>query len=142
MTIFYRGHCVRITHQVLEIRCPFPRSFAIRDLRHVQVAERATDPPVLSAVRLGSTGVAGATAVTVGVGWPALDSSPPLALVALGLLALSAAVSGACWGVRRIRYELIAVCRDRPVLLFRSSDTRVFGQVTRALARAIEARGG
>lgn len=139
MTIFYRGHCVRITHKVIEVWCPIHQSFAIRDLSHVQVAEWATNPPMIDAVRIGSTGAAGATAVAVGVGWPALDTSPLLALAALGLLALSVAVSGACWQVRRTQYELVAVCHDRPVLLYRSSNARVFGQVKRALLRAIEA---
>lgn len=138
MTIFYRGPCVRITHEVIEVRCPIQQSFALRDLSHVRVAERSTEPAMLGMVRTGSTGVAGATAVAAGVGWPAFASSPALALATLGILAVSIAVSGACWRVRRTQQELVAICDGRPVLLYRSPDARTFGQVTRALLRALE----
>lgn len=44
------------------------------------------------------------------------------------------------WRLRPSVYELWATYRNVLVLLFRASDSRVFGQVSRGLMRALEAR--
>jgi hypothetical protein len=140
MTVFYRGPGVRITHARFEVWSPTYRWFAIRDLRQVQVVERLVDPAPVGPVRAGSTGVAGAAAVAVAVG-SQTTAPPALALALLALLAGSVAVSGACWRVRRVRQELVAVHRGRLVRLYRGTDPRTFGQVRRALTRALEQAG-
>jgi hypothetical protein len=138
MTIFYRGPCVRITHKVFETRCPTYRSFLIAELRDVRVMERAADPPAaVNSARAGSTGVAGAMAVAIALGyaggWQALTM---LGLVVL--LIVSMAVSGACWWISSTEHELVAVYRGELVTLHHSPDAEEFGQVSRALMRAIE----
>lgn len=141
MTTFYRGPHARITHEVLEIRYPWYRRFDIHDLSQLRVIEQVADPRVVSTVRAGSTGIAGATtvAVTVGAagGWPAFQS-PGVAAATILLLIASIVVSGACWRLRAVEYELAAVYRGRPVRLYRSTDSQTFDQVKRALQRALE----
>lgn len=142
MTIFYRGDGVRITHRVFEVWRPVFRSFALWDLTGVRSVERAVDPPALvSSVRHGSTGIAGATAVVAAIGWTEgwqAAESPVVAVALLSLLAVSVAVSGACWRITAVEQELVAAYRGAPVSLYRSTDTRAFGQVRRALIRALE----
>jgi hypothetical protein len=142
MTIFYRGPCIIITHKVLETRCPTRQVFLLRDLCFVQVFEReAGAGAAVSSARVSSTGVAGAAAVALALGWtegwPSFDS-PVVALATIGLLIVSVGVSGACWRIRPIELELAAVYHDRPVCLLRTTDTQTFGQVKRALVRALE----
>jgi hypothetical protein len=142
MTLFYRGSDARITHEVIEIWCPTYRRFVLRDLTSVWVLEGPGRIPLaLLAVRNGSSGMAGAVAVAAALawaeGWSALESpGPALALVVL--LGTSAAVAGACWRAQPVERELMACYRDRPVRLYRSADARTFGQVQRALVRALE----
>lgn len=142
MTVFYRGPCARITHEVLEVWCPTYRWFAIRDLSHVYTVEQATDPPPpIDSIKTGSTGVAGASALVIALGWATdwrtLDS-PVLVLATLALLAVSIAVSGACWRIRASDYQLSAIYRGQPVRVYQTTDARTFGQVRRALLRALE----
>jgi hypothetical protein len=145
MTIFYRGPCVRITHKVFETLCPTYQAFALRDIFFVEVVERAAEPasPV-STLRTGSSGVAGATAVVVALGWTQGWSTfdrPVAALATISLLVVSVAVAGACWRIRPVELELAAIYRDQPVSLYRTTDAQTFGQVSRALVRALENLG-
>lgn len=145
MTIFYRGPCVQITHEVFETRCPVYQSFYLGDLWWVRVIEREAEPPAaVSSAKIGSTSVAGATAVIVALGWTqgwAAFDQPVVGLGTIVLLVVSVAVSGACLRVRPVELELAAVYRDQPVCLFRSTDGQTFGQVRRALLRALEQFG-
>lgn len=145
MTVFYRGPCALITHKVFETRCPVYQSFDLCDLYLVHVVERTAEPPAaVSSARVGSTGVAGATAVVLALGWtegwPTFDQ-PMVGLGTIALLVISVAVSGACWRVQPIELELAAVYHDQPVSLFRTTDEQTFGQVKRALLRALESVG-
>jgi hypothetical protein len=145
MTVFYRGPCALITHKVFETRCPVYQSFDLCDLYLVQVVERTAQPPAtVSSARVGSTGVAGATAVALALGWtegwPTFDQ-PVVGLATLALLVVSVAVSGACWRVRPVQLELAAIYHDRPVSLFQTTNELTFGQVKRALLRALESLG-
>lgn len=145
MTVFYRGPCVRITHEVFETRCPRYRSYCIADLRAVAVLELTADPPpAVASARVGSTGMAGAVAVAIAIGqtegWEATHASPTM-LGLIVLLIASLVTSGACWLVRPVEQELVAEYHGVPVSLFRTADPRAFGQVRRALLRAIEALG-
>lgn len=141
MTTFYRGPHLRITDQELEVRSPWLRRFAIRDLSELRVIEQETSLPAIGAVRAGSTGIAGAAAVAVAVGatggWPAFQT-PIVAVAMTVLLVASVVVSGACWRLRAVEYELVAYYRGQPVRLYRSSDSRAFDQVKRGLLRALE----
>jgi hypothetical protein len=142
MPIFYRGPCVLITHKVFETRCPVHRSYFLDELYQVCVVKWTVDPSaVIGSVRIGSSSVAGATAIALALSqvdnWQALAS--PLATAAMAvLLIVSVAVSGACWRVNAVEHELAAVYRGQPVSLYRSPDLREFGQVKRALVRALE----
>lgn len=142
MTIFYRGDGVRITHRVFEVWCPVFRSFALWDLTGVRIVERVVDPPALvSSVRRGSAGTAGATAIVAAIGWTEgwqAVEQPVAAVALLALLAVSVAVSGACWRITAVEQELVAAYRGAPVSLYRSRDARTFDQVRRALIRAFE----
>jgi hypothetical protein len=67
--------------------------------------------------------------------------SPPTSFGALAVLAVSSLVSGACWRNRGHQHELWAVHRGQWVCLFQTPDAHLFGQVSRALRRAIEQCG-
>jgi hypothetical protein len=141
MTIFYRGPCVRITHKVFETRCPIHRSFPLASLRRVRVVERVTDSQTLTSARVSSTGAAGAVAVAIVLGrtegWEAFDS--PITMLGMVLLLIvSVAVSGACWWVDSAELALVALYRGQPVILYASTDPQEFGQVRRALMRALQ----
>ena len=147
MTVFYQGPCAHITHEVFEARYPHYRCFKIRDIRHLYLARRATQPGASdrAQIRAGSAGLAGAAAVAAAVGWPALSatSMPAIAAGALAtiliLIAVSSFAFAACVRVPPTRvHELWAVYRGRMTCLFDTTDERVFGQVKRALVRAME----
>jgi hypothetical protein len=132
MTVYYRGPCARVTHEMFEVWCPRYRSIPIRELRDVRVVRGGSDPIVVR-----STSLAGAAAAAFAVSWPFFDT-PSTWIVGLGLVAASAAVSGACWRTRPRSYELWATVRTLQVPLFRTRDAQAFGQLQRALVRAME----
>jgi hypothetical protein len=141
MVVYYRGPYVRVTHELFEVLRPAYQAFVLRDLADLRVVEAEADRAAVAPLRSGSTGMAGAAAVVVALRWthdrPVFDS-PVLAVGLLVILLLSLAVLGTCWRMRRFQYELVAVYRDRVVTLFRTFDAREFGQVTRAVIRAIQ----
>jgi Family of unknown function (DUF6232) len=65
--------------------------------------------------------------------------APAAWLLAFPALLVPCAVGYACARRWPAQYELLATYRRRQVTLFTSRDEREFGQVTRALQRAIEA---
>lgn len=134
MTVYYRGPCVLITHQVFRVLHPRSRAYAIRDLSNVYVVEERG--PSLVPVTLGSSGLAGVAAVVVATS--GLDLPPLLAVAGGTLLLMTAALAGACVRIRAHRYELRALHRGALVVLFAATDEREFGQVKRALVRALE----
>jgi hypothetical protein len=147
MTVFYRGPGARITDEVFEARSPCHRRFVIRDIRHLYLTHRASGPDVSARAQLraGSAGVAGAAAVAAAVGWPALATTSVPSAVAAGfagaliLIAASSVTFAACVRVPSARvHELWAVYRGRMTCLFNTTDERTFGQVRRALVRALE----
>jgi hypothetical protein len=142
MTVFYQGRCACITHKVFETYYPSYQSFAISELAQVGVAQTpaGSDPGVLVQLKVGSSGLAVAAAIVAIMGKSVFDS-PPTSFGALAVLAVSALVSGACWRRRGHQHELWAVHRGQWVCLFHTPDIQVFGQVSRALCRAIEQCG-
>lgn len=154
MTVFYRGPCVHITHEVFQVRGPYQRKFAIRELSQVYVVQRAvqsgqTNRAVTHVRSAGLAGVAAVLAAVAAIGGPVLDE-PSMSLTALGVLALigvvialSWAASGTCLWIRPTRVlQLWAVYHGQHVCLFESTNAQAFGQVKRALVRAVEHLGG
>jgi hypothetical protein len=142
MTVFYQGRCACITHKVFETYSPSYQSFAISELAQVGVAQTpsGSESGVLVQLKVGSSGIAVAAAIVAVLGG-SIFGSPPTSFGALAVLAVSALVSGACWRSRGHQHELWAVHRGRWVCLFHTPDVHVFGQVSRALRRAIEQCG-
>jgi hypothetical protein len=149
MTVFYQGPCAYVTHEVFETHCPYVRRFMIRDIRHPYSVRRPARPttPDRTQLRAGSAGAAGAAALAAAAGWPVLNamSMPPIATAGLavtGVLVVVAAMALVAWmRVQPARvYELWAVYRGQMTCLFDTTDAREFGQVKRALVRAIEQR--
>jgi len=142
MVVFYRGPCVRITHEVFETWCPTYRSFALRALRGLSVVEHtATGPTAVRPVRTLSTSVAGAVAVAAGLGWAGgwqVFDQPLVAVTTVALLAAALLIATACWRIRPLAWELVGVYRGRPVRLFRTTDARTMGEVRRGLIRALD----
>jgi hypothetical protein len=133
MTIFYPGPEVRITHEVFVILGPCPRRLKINELEDVHIIRGDLHP-----ARVTTAHTAGGAIVLVSVSWPFLDSAA-VWLVALAALAASIGISGACARLAPRTYELRATYRGLAVRLYASSDLTRFGQVKRALVRAIEA---
>jgi hypothetical protein len=119
MTVFYRGPRALITHRTIEVW-------------YVHVIG-ASPTQVDRAIR-GSSGLAGVVAVVLSTRWLAV----PMPLVALAVLVVAGVAAGACLRVRTGPQELRAVYRGQMVSLFGSVDAREFGQVRRAVVRALE----
>jgi hypothetical protein len=134
MRIYYRGHDALVTDDVIAWHVSPSRSFPLCDLQDVVVVEAGVSPS-----QRRSTHVAIGSVVLIAAGWPLLDSAAAYA-VAIVALTVSGAAGVACWRTRPRRWELRATHRGQLVVLYASSDTRTFNQVTRGLRRAIEGR--
>jgi hypothetical protein len=131
MRTYYRGPDAVVTSTVFAGRTS-AKPYAIRDLKNVRITRTEQILPSPTHVAAGLLLIAAAA-------WPLWKASPlyALALVALGMPTL---VAGAVmWRLRPQTWELQATYHGATVVLYRSSDQRVFNQVTRALRRAIEA---
>lgn len=135
MPVFYRGPCARITHQVFDVHAPEPRRFALSGLRgvHIVCVEPRGGGGDTAVARLYTTGTAG---VAVVAAWPVLGSTP----IAVAATVATAVLLGArgCWRTRIHSYELHGLYEGTLQVLFRSTDERTFGQVGRALLRAMQ----
>jgi hypothetical protein len=132
MTIYYRGQELVITDRAVVLLTGPRVRFALAELRAIHIVRGDLDPSrVISA---HSTG--GALVVTAAA-WPLIDSV--IAAVAAGVVLVgSTVVSGACWRMHPRVWELRAIYRGMNVCLFSTADERTFGQVRRALVRALE----
>jgi hypothetical protein len=130
-TIYYRGPLALITEDWFEVRVPQRRRFPIKELSNVH-EERSGEPLALRGV-----GAAGATAAAVAVSLPFLDP-PVFWFGTVAVLVAPCAIGGACWRMNRADLELWATCGGLRIRLFTSRDARAFGQVKRALLRALE----
>jgi hypothetical protein len=128
MLTYYRSPEILITSDTYERRTSPACVLRIRDLRSVGILRGGRRAK-------GSGGPAAVLVLAAAVvGW-AIVHSPVILLVGLPLAAV-AALSG----LRRGEvWELRATYRNMQVVLFRSADRQVFGQVTRSLRRALEA---
>jgi hypothetical protein len=128
---YYRGPDAVVTSELLVWRTSPARIFAIRELRRVGIArcDAASGRP--------HTMHAAAGPVLAAVAWPILDT-PAMAAVGALAVALPAAAAVTYWWRRSRLWELHGTYRNAEVILYASTDARVFNQVARALRRAME----
>jgi hypothetical protein len=137
MATFYRSPGVLVTTDVFQRGWPDPEQFRIRDLRRVRaMTARPRHATVNAVTGAGVVLVAGATGV------PLVEGKQIWLAVAALLAAGPTVMCGACMRRRQQVWELRAVYHGAPVLLLRTPDERMFGQVKRALVRALEANRG
>jgi hypothetical protein len=129
MTIYYRGPRALVTEDVLEVWVPQHHVFRIRELTAVYVVRCVAGRRPIHALPV--------VAVAVAVAVPIAESSAGLPAVAV-LVAAASLLTAACLRPPVQPYELHGIHRGREVRLFRSADARAFGQVRRALTRAME----
>lgn len=137
MPIYYRGPAVQITHREFTRFGPTAQTFAIRELHevHIVITEASGATPRLT---YSASAAAAAVAVT---GWPLLGSAPVTVTGLVALAVLSSQTAG-CLRGRHHSLELHAYYHAKRVCLFRTTDPRLFGQIRRALVRALEADAG
>jgi hypothetical protein len=127
---YYSGPDAVVTSELFVWLTQPPRIFAIRELRNVGIARCGADfgrPHTMHAA--GGSVIAAAA-------WPTPDTT---ILIAIGLLVVGLPIAVAAY--RRLRprlWELHGTYRHATVILYASTDTRVFNQVARALRRAME----
>ena len=129
---YYRGPDALVTDRLFVWHTTPAKGFAVRDLRNVGLVRGDADP-----LRPYTLHVAAAALVLVAATWTMLDT--PAAYV-LGFLAVAVpgGFTAASMRSRPRRWELRANYRGLEVVLYASSDVRVFNQVARALRRAVE----
>ncbi|MEV6489348.1 DUF6232 family protein [Actinoplanes sp. NPDC051633] len=129
---YYRGPDAVVTSELFVWRTKPARIFVIRELGHVGIT--CGDP---DRARPHTThAAAGSAALAIAV-WLIVDA--PVLLVATCLaVALPVAAIGAYWRLRPRLWRLHATYRGDDVVLYASTNGRVFNQVIRALRRAIE----
>ena len=133
MTIFYRSSELLISREAF-VPLFSPHRFALADLRRVQVVRGASVP---GNRRTATTATVGALAVAAAVG-PAVDATRGWAVAALAIVG-TVAVMLISHALRRPRWQLQAEHNGATILLYSTTDERTFGQVKRALVRALEA---
>jgi Family of unknown function (DUF6232) len=133
MVVFYRGHTLLITNDVVEVWWPKYQRFSIKDLSEVYVFRDVADPVVARGI-----GASAVMFVATAATWQFLQSMAVLLVGALVVLA-PGVVGAACIRTRRRPWELRATYHGVDVQLYSSRDSLTFGQVKRALVRAMEA---
>jgi Family of unknown function (DUF6232) len=133
MVVFYRGHTLVITNDVVEVWWPKYQRFAVKDLSEVYVFRDVADPVVARGI-----GASAVMVVATAASWQFLPSMVVLLIGALTVLA-PGVVGAACIRTRRRPWELRATYHGVDVQLYSSRDSLTFGQVKRALVRAMEA---
>jgi hypothetical protein len=129
---YYRGPGAVVTERHFVWLTSPTREFAVRDLRNIGFARAQTD----GVRRYAALGVAGVL-VLAATAWLVLGRQP---MYAAGLLTIAVPVCfAASFRLAPSRHWVLsATYRGRSVILYTSSDTRVFNQVLRALRRAVE----
>jgi hypothetical protein len=128
---YYRGPDAVVTDRLFLWRTTPTKGFVVRDLHNVGLVRSEVDR-----LRPYTASVAGGALVLIAATWALMDTP---AAYATGFLAVTVLALLATAGSRRPRrWELRATYRGYEVMLYASSDVRVFNQVARALRRAVE----
>jgi hypothetical protein len=126
---YYRGPEVVVTDRLFVWRTTPTKGFVVRDLRNVELVRAHRTPYTAFAV--------GAVAILAVATWALLDTPAAYATGALAF-AIPPVFVTADRRIRPQRWELRATYRGYGILLFATSDARVFNQVARGLRRAVE----
>ncbi len=132
---YYRGPDAVVTSELFVWRTSPTKTFVIRELKRVGIArcDAGSGRP--------HTMHAAAPVLAIGA-WPILH---PPAMVGVGAaVAAATLIAAAAVTYRRLRprlWELHGIYRNAEVILYASTDARVFNQVARALRRAMEDAG-
>jgi len=129
---YYRGPDAVVTDQLFVWLTKPTKGYVVRDLRSVGLARAEGN-----ALRSYTLHVASGTLVLAAAAWLTFSSPAAYALGALAV-AVPSTFAVARMRSRPRRWELHATYRGAGVLLYASSDVRVFNQVVRALRRAVE----
>jgi hypothetical protein len=129
---YYSGPDALVTDRLIVWRTTPAKGFAVRELRNVGRVRGETN-----GLRPYTVHVAAGALILIVATWTMVET--PAAYV-LGFLAVAVPGGFAAATVRSRprRWELRANYRGQDVVLYASSDERVFNQVTRALRRAVE----
>jgi len=134
VAVLYPGPEVVITHEVFAVLGPVPQQFRIRELMDVRVIRGD-----LPRERMVLAHVAAGVLVVLLLVAPHLESA--LAWLIVTATAVSSLIiSGAYVRLRPRIYELRVSYRGLDICLYSSPNLVTFGQVTRALSRALEGR--
>ena len=131
---YYRGPDAVVTSELFVWRTSPPKIFAIRDLEHVGIARCDA-----GSGRPHTAHAVAAPVIAVAV-WPVVGTPGQIAVGALAV-ALPAIVAVTYWRRRPRLWELHGIYRNAEIILYASTDARVFNQVARALRRAMEDAG-
>jgi hypothetical protein len=128
---YYRGPDAVVTSELFVWRTSPAKIFAIRELGGVGIArcDAESGRPHTSHAAAGS--------ILAVAAWP-LPDTPALLAVGLLAVALPGVAAATYWRLRPRLWELHGTYRNVRVILYASTDTRVFNQVARALRRAME----
>jgi hypothetical protein len=129
---YYRGPDAVVTDRLFVWHTTPAKGFVVRDLRKVALGRTETDR-----LRAFTPHVAGGAAIAAAATWMLVHTPVALA-VSAATVSVPAAFALAAHLVRVTRWELRASYHGREVLLYASTDERVFNQVARALRRAVE----
>lgn len=128
-TTFYNQRGIAVTDQWLIV---YGKRFPIVELYHLERARGPMSSPVRAALLVGLAELAVVAPVAY------VFSTP--AAWAIAALTAAAALGGVMFSGRRwpASFQMWADYRSRPTLLFETGDEQEFGQVSRALIRAVE----
>lgn len=130
---FYEGHTVVITQDVVEVWWPTHQRFRVEEVRGAYVTRGASAPAPVRTV--GTVALLfGACAAAL----PFVTPVPVWAVVGLAVVVL-AGIGGIGLRPAPPSWELRANHGGIDICIYQSTDTLVFGQVKRALVRAMEA---
>jgi hypothetical protein len=129
---YYRGPDAVVTSELFVWRTTPARIFAIHEMCDVGITCDDLDRRHPQTVR-----VAAGSSVLIIALWPIVDRPAMVALTCLAA-ALPALAITAHWRLRPRLWTLHAGYRGGEVVLYASTDMRVFNQITRALRRSIE----
>jgi hypothetical protein len=129
---YYRGPDAVVTDRLFVWRTTPTRGYVVRDLHNVGLVRRE-----ISGVGKSLVPVGGGALVVLVTAWATL-AAPVAAVTSLVAAIALLIVSTAGRRMRPRRWEMRATYRGREVVVYASSDVRVFNQVTRALRRSVE----